>query len=1150
MGDNRIYGGRFGQVVQADRIDSVHFHVQEPRTRAPAWRLRVVAAGLACGGAALYLLGPRHLAVASADAVRLTGLVCLAVALCTASAALWELRAGRRPVYRPSAQELDRAVEELARVLRAQYERDERLSRIHDPSPIPVRWTAADPLLTDHWRNIRRAARGPEDDASAADRPVDVTGAFDEIAGFFTSLPAQRLVVLGGPGAGKSVLALHLAHDLVAARGPASAAPVPVVFPLASWDPKRRGLWNWAAARLTADHPTVLAAPGDATHALALELIVSGRVLPVLDGFDELPPAAQADALRELRASLSGPARFLVTSRTEEYAAAVEAGNTVLPSAVVVELQPLSADEVASYLPRTARRTSRDNGSRTAWEPVLRRLDDPADRSREVRVLRAVLSTPLMIALARVAYSDGDAGADPAELLSAGRFTTRGAVERHLFDTFVSAAYGGSLDDRVARPGWGADDARRWAGFLARHLRGSGAQDFEWWRLDEAVPRAVRSLATVPALVLIVLTFHEAGFGAPWWQKAVGLPMGAAAAVVAAIVLVGDWAVVEPGSLPGPHRIDRPSGARLRAAFLTRQGMAKAAFVLLGLAVGSAAATMLSSGFTRTLVVLVTAWLALHWAARAVNSLRRPADPAEATEPSVLLIADRKASMVLGAFEKFRPGTRLEQHEMLFGAPVFSAAVWLLIEGGEVIGPDQGVRAGAGLVSAAALYGMAVSAWGRYTVARLWLALTGRLPWRLMAFLRDAHARGVLRQVGGLYRFRHIELRNRLARTSGPDPEPARAPRFRLLRPALAGLSGVALAGVLVLGSGALNMVPPVPYEAVPRACSLLDDRLLSGVMSDPLKVAHGRASCSAGEQSPFHRDVSIGLNTFVTRGQAGPGMKYLPATRELRRTPGYSRTLLGLGDEAVEGFQLTFPTHMEGPQHMAVLSARVANVVLKLTYTEEFAKEPRARDVARILMRAALRHAHLTPTRHQSGRRSLADVPRAGLPEISRLTLYDPERHGALAGARWGKDERSHLWIKRGYPFVLRAPKYIACKQSGRDNALTCTSDPPKGLHVPRLRLTLADLDCPRRCSDNEIKEFFGRRPRFATTPWKRVDRTLWYAEDTGEAGTYRMLLARTLSYGSRGQGLIWAEAEVATRDRALAQKIINDIYAQTGAR
>jgi hypothetical protein len=60
------------------------------------------------------------------------------------------------------------------------------------------------------------------------------------------------------------------------------------------------------------------------------------------------------------------------------------------------------------------------------------------------------------------------------------------------------------------------------------------------------------------------------------------------------------------------------------------------------------------------------------------------------------------------------------------------------------------------------------SAWGRYTSARIWAGLRGYLPWDLMRFLEDAHQRGVLRQVGPVYQFRHTALGERLANGTAP----------------------------------------------------------------------------------------------------------------------------------------------------------------------------------------------------------------------------------------------------------------------------------------------------------------------------------------------------------------------------------------------
>jgi hypothetical protein len=51
------------------------------------------------------------------------------------------------------------------------------------------------------------------------------------------------------------------------------------------------------------------------------------------------------------------------------------------------------------------------------------------------------------------------------------------------------------------------------------------------------------------------------------------------------------------------------------------------------------------------------------------------------------------------------------------------------------------------------------NAWGAYQLARFWLALRGRLPWRVMRFLDDAHRRELLARAGAVHQFRHDRLR-------------------------------------------------------------------------------------------------------------------------------------------------------------------------------------------------------------------------------------------------------------------------------------------------------------------------------------------------------------------------------------------------------
>lgn len=92
---------------------------------------------------------------------------------------------------------------------------------------------------------------------------------------------------------------------------------------------------------------------------------------------------------------------------------------------------------------------------------------------------------------------------------------------------------------------------------------------------------------------------------------------------------------------------------------------------------------------------------------------------------------------------------------LLFGLG-YGLVVWL------AAGPVVGIAFGlvGGLVFGLLFVG---AAWGWFAIARAWLAVAGRLPWQLMTFLDDAHHRGVLRQAGAVYQFRHARLHDHLA---------------------------------------------------------------------------------------------------------------------------------------------------------------------------------------------------------------------------------------------------------------------------------------------------------------------------------------------------------------------------------------------------
>jgi hypothetical protein len=324
---NTTSGGQQGLLIQARDIMNLYI---QPHV--------AVGVGGLVAGFGLYLLAvrPELPLPRSHDPgpVRL-GWLLLALTVASAVAArVLAARRSRRDRAWQSPEHLQRIADGLAEVLRRQYARDERLMHIAEPHPIEVEWTPA------------------------GDKP------HASIAEYFEGTPGRRLIVLGGAGAGKTVLALRLASELLADRAPNPPRPVPLVVSLASWNP-RRGLAQWLARQLAAGCPQVCTPlPGARPYDVALHLLRStDRVLLVLDGFDELPRARRKDALRQLGESLRGRP-FVLTSRADEYREHAPDPSVFTRTEIV--LQSLTDDAVGTYL-------NPSGSDRSPWAPVLER---------------------------------------------------------------------------------------------------------------------------------------------------------------------------------------------------------------------------------------------------------------------------------------------------------------------------------------------------------------------------------------------------------------------------------------------------------------------------------------------------------------------------------------------------------------------------------------------------------------------------------------------------------------------------------------------------------------------------------------------------------------------------------------------------------
>jgi len=117
--------------------------------------------------------------------------------------------------------------------------------------------------------------------------------------------------------------------------------------------------------------------------------------------------------------------------------------------------------------------------------------------------------------------------------------------------------------------------------------------------------------------------------------------------------------------------------------------------------------------------------------------LDAPAEQAQVISPVAMLRLDRTATLIYGL------------------ALSIPAGLLVAFASDFAVGPAIGLVIGV-LVAIP-------RAWTVFLGARWRLAMSRRIPWRLMRFLDDAHHRGVLRQVGGVYQFRHAFVQDRLA---------------------------------------------------------------------------------------------------------------------------------------------------------------------------------------------------------------------------------------------------------------------------------------------------------------------------------------------------------------------------------------------------
>src|SRR5215217_496081 len=266
---------------------------------------------------------------------------------------------------------------------------------IQTPAPVRVgwRWAAEEVALP-----IQELAASPSlatdpspIPAGTAERsgtaPVLSSGVVTRLhEDLYTRLHHGRLVLMGGPGAGKTgamilLLMEALRHRELLPDEARAHVPVPVWLTLGSWDPSLQGLRDWVTATIRRDHPYLAAREFGPTA--VNQLFDSGRIALFLDGLDEMPEGLRDQAIERLSSEGAG-LRMVVTSRPEKAVGSPDPSQR-LPYTAVVALQPVDPATAAEYLLE-----GQIGATKQAWQEVAEHVVAHPDR-----VLARTLNTPL-----------------------------------------------------------------------------------------------------------------------------------------------------------------------------------------------------------------------------------------------------------------------------------------------------------------------------------------------------------------------------------------------------------------------------------------------------------------------------------------------------------------------------------------------------------------------------------------------------------------------------------------------------------------------------------------------------------------------------------------------------------------------------------
>ena len=266
----------------------------------------------------------------------------------------------------------------------------------------------------------------PEESRQILPPGTSATEVFNQIG------EGRTLLILGDPGAGKTLTLLKIGQNLIARAEENVSRLIPVVFNLSSWGSKRQTIVDWLVQELWSKYQV----PKEVSKGW----IKNQQLQLLLDGLDEVKAEQQEACVKAINQFMQehGQTEMVVCSRIADY----EVLSTRLVLRGAIYIRSLTLEQVNQYLDRAGEQLG-------AGKTLL----------SEDTALQELAKSPLTLSIITLAYQ----GKKVEELFQTG------SVEEHhklLLDAYIERLF----ERKAAQQQYSEDQVRHWLIWLAQQM--------------------------------------------------------------------------------------------------------------------------------------------------------------------------------------------------------------------------------------------------------------------------------------------------------------------------------------------------------------------------------------------------------------------------------------------------------------------------------------------------------------------------------------------------------------------------------------------------------------------------------------------------------------------------------------------------------